>query len=363
MEARTESKTVNWGIIGCGAIAPKWARAMLKAGHNITAVASRERKKADDFVKDMKLQNCNIYDDYQKLIEDKSLNAVYLSVPTTKREEWVLKCLYQNLHVLTDKPHVNASEVGVMLEAAYKRNLQFMDGVMFMHHDRLKMMEQTIKAGALGGPPKRVMAMFSDGILDKDNIRLNPELEPMGSLADLGTYCVRITLWAFDWDLPDRVKAEVTHMTGDAITGVVGWLLYEDGRVGSFDANNASGRSQWAHISGPEACIKIPHFVAPPEDGCQFTIEKMEWDDNFACNPTEETKKVGKCIQEGNAVARISELILTKPSTDTFWGLVAMKTQLVLDSLLESIANNGVEVTVDKAKVTGLLAKLQPARG
>lgn len=361
-KASSESKTVNWGIIGCGAIAHKWARAIQKAGHNITAVASRELSKAQDFAKEMHL-NCNVYDDYQKLIEDKSIRAVYLSIPTTQREEWVLKCLYQGLHVLMDKPHVNATEVGVMLEAAYKRNLQLMDGVMFMHSDRLKQMEQCIKDGALGGAPKRVMSMFSDGILDKDNIRLNPKLEPMGSLADLGTYCTRITLWAFNWDLPDRVRAEATHTTGDAITGVVGWMLYDDGRVGSFDASNASARSQWAHINGPESCMKIHHFVAPAESGCEFDIEKMEWSEDFECKHSTDRKKVGRCIQEANAVSTISGLITSQPTTDVFWGIIAMKTQLVLDSLLESIENRGAEVTVNKELVRGLEAKLKPSSG
>jgi predicted dehydrogenase len=360
---KTTTPTINWGVIGCGAIAPKWARAIDKAGHRIAAVASRDKAKGDQFIKDLSLKDCVVYDDYQALIEHGNLQAVYISVPTTKREEWVLKCLQAGLHVLMEKPHVNAQEVGLMLDLANQKGLQLMDGVMFVHSERLKQMGHAIENGALGGRPLRVMSMFSAGRLEVGNIRLDPTLEPQGTLADLGTYCVRLSLWAFNWDLPERVKCEATSVHAGALEGVIGSLFYDDGRVATFDANNSTCDAQWAHISGPKASMKIPLFVVPEEGHSRFSIEKNEWGDMFNILSNVDDKKVGRCIQEGEAIATFSKLINEKHATDVNWGMQALKTQLVLDACFESASARGVEVMINKDWVNLLTAKLCRARG
>lgn len=338
---------ISWGIIGCGSISRKWARAIQLAGHAVAAVASRSQAQAEAFARDNQLEGAKAYGSYLELLQDADVHAVLLTIPTSLRMQWVKQSLEHGKHVLMEKPHASAQQVGDMLRLASARGLQLMDGVMFMHAARLKEMETRIfQDNVLGGPPTRVMSMFSDHTLAPENIRSDPSLEPLGSLADLGTYNVRITLWAFQWELPSRVRAVATSRSaGGALTGAVGWLLYEDGRVGSFDANNTSAVSQWAHISGKTAVLKIPNFVVPDEAGCEYSVESTRWG-RFDCGSTVETSRVGPHNQEAQAILTFAELA-AKGETEPFWGRCAYRTQLVLDALMDSIDQGGQEIELN----------------
>ncbi|MCB0676336.1 MAG: hypothetical protein KDC30_06610, partial [Saprospiraceae bacterium] len=75
----------------------------------------------------------------------------------------------------------------------------FIDGVMFMHSDRLQRMREVLDDGHTIGNIKRIASQFSF-LAPEDfltgNIRVSSELEPLGCLGDLGWYTIRFSLWA-----------------------------------------------------------------------------------------------------------------------------------------------------------------------
>ena len=102
---------------------------------------------------------------------------------------------------------------------------------------------------------RRVNAAFTFTGLPADNIRLDPKLEPAGALGDGGWDAIRMVLWGFKWELPQRCVCLATGRSGlpmlpqplarnfvrflkllvvaadtGALREVSGWLLYDDGR-------------------------------------------------------------------------------------------------------------------------------------
>jgi hypothetical protein len=55
-------------------------------------------------------------------------------------------------------------------------------------------------------------------------------LEPLGCLADLGWYTVRISLWAFNFELPSHVRATHWRMRGELPVEFDATLYWDDGR-------------------------------------------------------------------------------------------------------------------------------------
>ena len=72
-------KKINWGILGLGNIAHKFAEDLILVDDaKIISVASSSIDRAKIFSKKFKVKNS--YDSYQKLINDKEIDVIYLSL-------------------------------------------------------------------------------------------------------------------------------------------------------------------------------------------------------------------------------------------------------------------------------------------
>src|SRR5215831_4300312 len=212
------ARRMGWGILGTADIARKNWLAILNSGNAVAAVASRDVKRARRFI-----EHCQSYapmpalprafGSYNELLECPDVEAVYIPLPTGLRKEWVLRAAVAGKHVLCEKPcAVSVANLREMIEACKKARVQFMDGVMFMHSRRLPRLRELLDDVQSVGEVKRITSAFSFyGGPDflTSNIRGNARLEPYGCLGDLGWYCIRLALWAVQWNMPDQVIGRV----------------------------------------------------------------------------------------------------------------------------------------------------------
>ena len=122
------------GILGCARIAKKNCRAAKSAACQITAVASRSKEKAQDFVNEVlgdERVAPSIFaggDAYDQLLNSE-LNSVYIPLPTKLHEKYVDKALSAGKHVLLEKPVATSStSYQEMLDAASRNGKLLMDG-------------------------------------------------------------------------------------------------------------------------------------------------------------------------------------------------------------------------------------------
>ena len=123
------SKTINWGIIGLGKIAHKFATDILTVdGAKLYAVASRNQDKADDFAK--KYNATKAFDSYEALVKDPNIDVVYIATPHALHKENTLLCLEHNIAVLCEKPFaMNVAEVQEMITKAKENNVLLMEAL------------------------------------------------------------------------------------------------------------------------------------------------------------------------------------------------------------------------------------------
>ena len=126
----------------------------------------------------------------------------------------------------------------LIIPSCRAKNVQFMDGIEFMHHPRFKDLTNKIHRQKYLGKIMRVISSFSVPCLDDSNIRNKPDLEPLGVLGDLGIHNIRLSLWAFDYEPPRFVKA-VCHKRNQkgAIQDISVWLFFSDDRTAQFDCS------------------------------------------------------------------------------------------------------------------------------
>ena len=110
----------------------------------LVAVASRDLAKSKDFINRCSAQVPHINQpmalgSYEELLSRDDIDAIYLPLPTGLRPEWALKVAEAGKHLLCEKPcGTSLEQVQDIVAACDRAGVQFMDGVMFMHSERLK---------------------------------------------------------------------------------------------------------------------------------------------------------------------------------------------------------------------------------
>ncbi len=355
----------RWGILSTAGIAKKNWHSIANSGNGqVIAVASRSVEKAQQFINECQssvpvAQPVAAIGSYEELLQRKDIDAVYVPLPTGIRTDWVVKAAQAGKHVMVEKPcGVTTADAQKMVDACKASNVQFMDGVMFMHSARMNAMRSILDDGKSVGSIRRIASQFSfcaDDSWVQSNIRASSQLEPAGCLGDLGWYTIRIILFAMKYELPVEVRGRILHGVhrADSVDVVPmefqGEMHFANGVSATFFNSFRANHQQWAHISGEKGYLQVNDFVLPycgnevsldvgnhnfAADGCYFTMEKF-----LKSHQLPEYSNNAKNAQETQLFRTFADLVLSG-RCDTFWPEVALKTQRVLDAALKS-GNSG----------------------
>tara|TARA_R110002072_G_scaffold86876_4_gene196150 strand:- start:3353 stop:4327 length:975 start_codon:yes stop_codon:yes gene_type:complete len=206
-------KTINWGIIGLGNIAHKFATDLLTVeGAKLYAVASRNQEKADVFA--AKYNAIKAYDSYEALAKNKNIDAVYIATPHALHKENTLLCLDNGIAVLCEKPFaMDSNEVLEMIAKAKEKNVLLMEALWtyFLPHYQyvLKALE-----GKIYGDVLKLEADFGFYRAFDNSSRLFNKSLGGGSLLDIGIYPIFAALSTLG--IPKNIEANATYYENGA---------------------------------------------------------------------------------------------------------------------------------------------------
>ncbi|WP_179339481.1 Gfo/Idh/MocA family protein [Winogradskyella ludwigii] len=133
-----KSKTINWGIIGAGKIATKFATDLNTVSNsNFYAIASRNLEKAKAFGKEFHADIA--YGSYEDLVSDSKIDAIYIATPHSFHKEHTMLCLNHNKAVLCEKPFaMNLKDVEDMIQLSKQKDILLMEAMwtIFLPHYR-----------------------------------------------------------------------------------------------------------------------------------------------------------------------------------------------------------------------------------
>lgn len=356
-------KKLKIGFLSTAGIGKKNWKAIFNSGNCVvSAVASREAGKSREFIDDCQREFAfdekpAAFGSYEDLLSAKGVDAIYFPLPTGLRKEYVLRAAQSGKHILCEKPCAsNLAELDEMLAACRRNNVQFLDGVMFMHNPRLAQVRVILDDNQCVGPVRRIASAFSfypgEEFFDK-NIRANGALEPAGCLGDLGWYSIRFSLWTLNWQLPEAVAGKILSQSESrpgrpsAPTEVSAELYYPGGVTAEFYCSFQAAKQQWVHVSGQKGWLRLPDFVHPFNTfEPSFEVnEKWVTVAGEKCPANVDPMIMGHPTSQDTRMWRnFADQIFSGKLNDD-WAKWAVKTQKVLDACHES-AKRGAAVRI-----------------
>lgn len=230
-------KKIKWGIIGLGSTYPRFLKGLsLSEKGELYAVSSHTQAKVDEVSK--AYPNVKLYSDYDALLEDTNIDAIYITLRHNDHFKWALKALQKGKAVLVEKPAtIKLEDTQALVNASKEHNVMFIEALKTRFMPLNAKLHELLDNKIIGHV-KSIEVGFGYNI-PEDHARYLYDPEIGGIIYDVGSY----TLGA----LLDFVKSPVKNYSieKDLKKGVDAYeritLNFENGVTGI--ANNALDRN------------------------------------------------------------------------------------------------------------------------
>ena len=269
-------KKINWGILSTAKIGIEKVIPAMQQGklNEIVAIASRTHESAREAAKNLKIPKA--YGSYQELLDDTSIEAVYIPLPNHMHVPWTIKALAANKHVLCEKPiALTATEAKELLKETEKfPHLKVMEAFMYRHHPQWIQALELINGGGIG-MVKTVHSFFSYYNDDPENIRNMVDIGG-GGLMDIGCYCISLARLIFDEE-PQRVFGKIEYDPGFETDRICSGILDFVQGTSTFTCSTQLVPYQRVNVFGTKGRIEIEiPFNAPPDKPCKMLFQNNE---------------------------------------------------------------------------------------
>ncbi len=257
---------IRWGLLSTANINGK----LLAGAHGtdeatVTAVASRDRSRADDFAREHGLERA--HGSYEALLEDPEIDAIYNPLPNSMHVPWSIRALEAGKHVLCEKPlSRHPMQVEAAFAAAEQQGRVLEEAFMWRHHPQTHRLRELLDEGAVGRL-RMVKASFSFPLDDVSDIRMQAGLDG-GSLMDVGCYCVSGCRFVAGAE-PERVAAEQVIGGDDVDVAFAATMRFPGDVIGQFHCGFAVGGRHHLEAIGDEGSL----FLSDPWHGRSPGIE------------------------------------------------------------------------------------------
>lgn len=204
-------KPVRWGILGAAKFAREHMGPAIHAAHGaeLAALGTSSADKAAGF--QAFCPGVSVYEDYDQLLADPSIDAVYVPLPNHLHVDWTVKALEAGKHVLCEKPiALEESDFDRLIAARDASGKLAAEAFMIVHHPQWQHVRDLVQSGEIG-ELVHVSGRFAfDNRADTTNIRNRPETGG-GALRDIGVYVIGATRFVTGQegsDISSRIRWE-----------------------------------------------------------------------------------------------------------------------------------------------------------
>ena len=320
---------INWGIIGCGNVTEvKSGPAFNKVeGSRLIAVMRRNRSLAEDYAHRHNVPK--VYSDANDLINDKDINAIYVSTPPGSHMEYAIASIRAGKPVYIEKPMaVNHGECLKINETAQKLGIPVFVAYYRRALPGFLKVKDLIESGSIGKVRFLQIQLFKSPSEDeksgKLSWRVDPQISGGGHFFDLA--CHQLDYFDYLFGPVQKVRSLALNQGGlyKAEDFVTAGFIFPNDIAGTgtwcFNASVESNRDI-IEIAGTKGSIRFSTFSFEPivvvnESGCrEFTNERPE--------------HVQYCLIE--KIVQALEGKGTSPST----GITGARTSRVMDEIVE----------------------------
>lgn len=262
------SQKLKWGVLGCAGIAKRSVIPGVQQSelNEVAAIASRNEEKAKQTAADLNIPVA--YGSYEALLEDPSIDVVYIPLPNHLHKEWTIRAAEAGKHILCEKPlALTESEAAEMAEAAAKAGVYLSEAFMYRYHPRYDKIQQIIDSGQIGEVRGIRSAFTFNNAGDKTNVRYRKDWGG-GSIYDVGCYPInaaRLLLGKEPIAVTVNAFFSPEH---DDVDMMASGLIEFDGSVAlTFDCAMWAASRNPLEILGTDGIIEVPSAYVTPTPG------------------------------------------------------------------------------------------------
>src|SRR5579871_3153241 len=220
------AKSVKVGIVGCGGIANGKHMPSLAKLDNVQMVAFCDIvvDRAEKAAKEYGTKGAKVYDNYNKLLDEKGIDVVHVCTPNISHAEITIAALESGKHVMCEKPMAKtAQDARLMVEAAKKSGKKLTIGYQSRHRADSQYLYQAVRRGDLGEIYYAKAHAIRRRAVPTWGVFLDEEKQGGGPLIDIGTHALDLTLWLMDNYKPKMVVGTTYHKLSQRENAANAW--------------------------------------------------------------------------------------------------------------------------------------------
>lgn len=297
---------VNIAVLGCGKICHRFIKGLAYCENGkLYGFGSRDVNKAKQYAEKY---NVDFYGDYDDCLNNKEIDAVYISTINTAHYDLIEKALKAKKHVLCEKPMVESAEKYNALFAIAKENdvllMEAIKGVFLPMNLKIR---EIIRNKELGDVKYVHASYVHNGQYPADHWVYDKDTG--GCLQDLGSYPGSVATFILD-SKPMKVEKKIEYFNGaPGFAEVI--VDYENGVKAELLTSIISVGPNFLEICCTEGYIRANNYWKGNSfelyAGTDKDLEKQEVTfENFKTDFYYEAQHFVDCIEQGK---RQSEVI------------------------------------------------------
>ena len=286
---------IRFAILGPGKISHRFTKGMKDVENaQITAVASRDLKKAQDYCALYGIEKA--YGSYEEMLRDKEVDAVYIATPPFVHAVQIKMCLNAGKQVLCEKPLMKTSaEAKECFALAKEKGLMLMEATKGVFIPPFLKIKELVHNNALG-PVSYVEASYCyDGNFNEDHWVKNQALAG-GGMYDVGIYALSAVLCLLDKDVVDVKRLD---FKGNNCLDFTQILLHFGDAVASVRGAISVNTQNKLLIYGKKGHIECEFFWKCHDFVVRVEGQEMNYHFEFDSEFTYEIAHFVQCIEKG----------------------------------------------------------------
>lgn len=245
------------GVLGAAKIARLFVDAVRPSAKiAVAAIASRDATRAAEFARDLRIPH--VHPSYEALLDDASIEAVYVPLPNNLHAQWAIRAAEAGKHVLCEKPlAANAAQALAIFAAAQRHGVHVVEGYPYRAQPQTRKVRELLDARAIGNL-RLVQASFGFPLSDPANIRMKPDLAG-GAIMDAGSYPVSFVRMAVG-ERPARVHAMSRWADSGVDLTTLATLEFAGGALAQISCTFATARHRHAFLAGDAGSIATHYY-------------------------------------------------------------------------------------------------------
>ena len=254
-EPLPSDRPVRWGILATGKIAHAFVRDLAPLEEcEVVAVGSRRQESADAFAQMHGIASA--YADYRSVVEDPSVDVVYVALPHSMHREHVELAFEAGKAVLCEKAlTLNAPDAEQLVAAARAKELFFMEAMWMRCNPLIRRLQQLVASGALG-EVRQVRADLGFVVDKPPTDRLLDPALGAGALLDMGIY--PLTFAQLFLGEPTAIAATASLSPAGADLDLSMSLGYASGATAALTSTMTSWSPRNASIATTRGRVDLP---------------------------------------------------------------------------------------------------------